>query len=780
MIYTTLFSNLKKAKFILLVVFFISAYSFSQVSSNSFSQNGQSINRINNLGTSTPTDFNSGAAVIDMGITPQTDNNALKPYGLVYTLVEAGIPVHWVIKDGKSFVDASNKEDHTDLEVVGTTTRLGNTSTGLKELKAGPFLIPAEFIDDAYTILEDWIDDYDGLTVYWNINDSYLQDVPVRGIITTFPNTVIYPKNGNINSNNDTDIEIGFYNRAGIPESSGIFRKGVPDDITECDQFYVLSHHSDPELNWDQDDVNIIFDFVESGKNVFLGCHDVSISENLTTSGGRAKDSLNFLSTTGLMPYGDTGDHPPIYEFVGPIHNKNFKSANVLYELAGTTASDPIMQFMGEIHDALDGNSEHVYLPRLGGAWRGTTTAGFYDPSHVDIPGNSPGKAAIMAYGKAYGLSNYGSVLYTGSHISSKNKGGNPEWVGEARLFGNFLLQSALELAPEITIPDLPNPPITVCSGEDLFLTALLNNVPAGDPSYLWEAEVVSGPGDPIIFTPNNTSLSTTLNFPVVSAQTVYKITFTLTIIPPGNCSNPIIAKYITSITLEPAPDAPTLDAEIAECDEGQTLDANDAVTIPPAPFNNLLSGDSPILTEVEQNTFTVEDQNNTLLASCTPEIIWYDAAVGGNPVANPTQTGVGSSTYWAETVGANCCVSLTRTQVILTLYDCAIDIEKEASPNDTQNCNAIAPGETIDYTFTVTNLGNVDISSIVVTDALLEAPNPVVAISGPTGDTGNDGVLGLIEVWIYTASYTVTQADIVNGQVDNTAEDSNSLRLCH
>ena len=51
---------------------------------------------------STLTDFNEGAAIIDMGISPQTTNNALKPYGLVHALVVEGIPVHWIIKIGRA------------------------------------------------------------------------------------------------------------------------------------------------------------------------------------------------------------------------------------------------------------------------------------------------------------------------------------------------------------------------------------------------------------------------------------------------------------------------------------------------------------------------------------------------------------------------------------------------------------------------------------------------------------------------------------------------------
>ncbi|MFC7356937.1 Ig-like domain-containing protein, partial [Jejudonia soesokkakensis] len=77
--------------------------------------------------------------------------------------------------------------------------------------------------------------------------------------------------------------------------------------------------------------------------------------------------------------------------------------------------------------------------------------------------------------------------------------------------------------------------------------------------------------------------------------------------------------------------------------------------------------------------------------------------------------------------------------------------------------------GDTIAYTFTVTNEGNVDLSNVTVTDPLLQAPNPVVTIAGPTGDDG-DGILQPTETWVYTADYAITQADINAGMVTNQA----------
>ncbi|MEM7087780.1 MAG: VWA domain-containing protein, partial [Bacteroidota bacterium] len=170
-----------------------------------------------------------------------------------------------------------------------------------------------------------------------------------------------------------------------------------------------------------------------------------------------------------------------------------------------------------------------------------------------------------------------------------------------------------------------------------------------------------------------------------------------------------------------------------------------------------------------------LDTQNpQTLTATATvlggQSVVWYDAATDGNLVPDPSWSSIGSVTYYAETVDDSTnCVSTTRIPVTLTLYDCAIQIEKTASPNDTQNCNTIAPGEDITYTFTVTNQGNVDITNVEVTDPLIDPVNP---IPGPaSGDANNNGILEVGETWIYTAVYTVVQADIINGQVDNTAE---------
>src|SRR5690606_25437092 len=85
---------------------------------------------------------------------------------------------------------------------------------------------------------------------------------------------------------------------------------------------------------------------------------------------------------------------------------------------------------------------------------------------------------------------------------------------------------------------------------------------------------------------------------------------------------------------------------------------------------------------------------------------------------------------------------------------------------NDENGNECTDVGETISYTFTVTNEGNVSLSNIVVDDPLLGGP-----LAGPaSGDTNGDGILDVTETWIYTGTYTITQADIDAGQVTNQA----------
>ncbi|WP_298329086.1 gliding motility-associated C-terminal domain-containing protein [uncultured Dokdonia sp.] len=79
---------------------------------------------------------------------------------------------------------------------------------------------------------------------------------------------------------------------------------------------------------------------------------------------------------------------------------------------------------------------------------------------------------------------------------------------------------------------------------------------------------------------------------------------------------------------------------------------------------------------------------------------------------------------------------------------------------------DGLQAGDIITYTFTLTNTGTTTVTNPVLTDQLLGG-----VIAGPdSGDVGNVSVLDVDEVWIYTATYALTQDDVDAGMVINTA----------
>ena len=122
----------------------------------------------------------------------------------------------------------------------------------------------------------------------------------------------------------------------------------------------------------------------------------------------------------------------------------------------------------------------------------------------------------------------------------------------------------------------------------------------------------------------------------------------------------------------------------------------------------------------------------------------------------------------YAETGTTPNCTA--ENSFLVTINNCGIQLEKIASPNNSQGCTPIAPGESITYTFNVSNpVGNAPINNVELRDPLIDPTNN--PLPGPvSGDTSNPGVLDAGETWVYTASFIITQQDIINGQVQNTA----------
>lgn len=92
--------------------------------------------------------------------------------------------------------------------------------------------------------------------------------------------------------------------------------------------------------------------------------------------------------------------------------------------------------------------------------------------------------------------------------------------------------------------------------------------------------------------------------------------------------------------------------------------------------------------------------------------------------------------------------------------------LKKQGVFNDENGDGIAQSGETISYTLTVKNTGDIDIYNLKVNDPLLGGD-----IAGlPSGDTNSNGVLNKNEEWVYTVTYVINQADIISKGVYNLA----------
>ncbi len=328
----------------------------------------------------------SGSFLVNMGVSPQTVGNGLKPYGMIYQIMkEHHVPVYWVINQTKS-------KDGIDLVHNGI------------QYRGGVFIIPANFrTTEVNETITAWV------------AQGVVGNASVTPIITDVYKKMYFAPRWTIEKYNGQLI-LPYFKNAGIP-ADAYGGDSISDwkdaaSIDDCDDIFVMPH-ADP--TWATHQALYYWNKNNKG-NIWAGCHGVSAMESLKSPDGTI--GMNFLTTNGLVP-----------------SNKHKKESTPPFSYSDPT--NPIMQFVGTLDGATLNGSERIFLPSLNSEWRSTTTTSVYDLTDRFIPSLSNGPGAVVAYGRAFGDATRGHIMYQSGHDLMES-GTVAEQVAAQRAFFNY------------------------------------------------------------------------------------------------------------------------------------------------------------------------------------------------------------------------------------------------------------------------------------------------------------------------------------------------------
>jgi uncharacterized repeat protein (TIGR01451 family) len=206
-----------------------------------------------------------------------------------------------------------------------------------------------------------------------------------------------------------------------------------------------------------------------------------------------------------------------------------------------------------------------------------------------------------------------------------------------------------------------------------------------------------------------------------------------------------------------PNPDiAITKTSNPTQAHDGDTITYNYTVTNPGnVPLSNVSVTDNRIGVVPYQSGDTDNDgrldTDETWIFTATYNVTTEDpSSLVNTAAASGTYAGAGTIVAWATAS-----VDILRP---------AIAIDKTAEPTQ------VYEGDTITYTYTVTNTGNTPLSDVSVTDDMIEE------VTYQSGDADEDEVLGVDETWVFTANYIINVED--NSPLVNTATVSGTDAL--
>jgi hypothetical protein len=444
------------------------------------------------------TTINPGSFIINMGISTQTVNNGLRPYGMVYDLIRNhNVPVLWVI-------NASKSKDGQDFFYRDTSYR------------GGTFIIPSQYINSTVR----------ARITHWR-GRGVVGRYMISSLTTNVTHTLINFPRWTLNNANRS-ISEDFFALAEIPSSAYDF--STPGSLGACNDLFVMPH-ADPTwsthgnlYNWNRN----------TRGSIWAGCHAVSVLEN-TINPGNTAQQMNFLSNRGLIDYNTHNNNGISNQPLKYLFNQSNYNGSPI----SASAADPVFQMIGAEDNAHANGSERVYIPvnSTGSGWRNTTKIGAYDSSHANVSSNPHGPAAMTLYGRAFGRDTFGYVMYQSGHNIGDDT--DPNNVAAVRQFFNFSFVTAMDKAPTINSFSITS---SIGNNQNYSLSISSSSPVRATLTYQWTSTFGGSFSNP-------TSASTTYTAP----SSFSSITGTITCVVTDQCGRKVfIAQPVNAIVLLP------------------------------------------------------------------------------------------------------------------------------------------------------------------------------------------------------------------------------------
>lgn len=355
---------------------------------------------------------------------------------------------------------------------------------------------------------------------------------------------------------------------------------------------------------------------------------------------------------------------------------------------------------------------------------------------------------------------------------------------------------------PELILSKTPSVSSGVAAGDLITYTYLLNNIGNTTINSIEVSDVHNGSGTLSAISCLNTSLlpassttctaSYTVTQTDINAGTAITNTATATGTPPtgSTLTNPTASASVTTATPVPALTITKTANDTTDVVVGQNItytyvvrntgnvtfdnvsvaDSHSGLGTSPNPSNEVLANNSGSSVNTTANDGNINQlapgDSVSLTASytVTQEDIDAGVAITNTATANGSpQTGVGfippNATVIVDPISQNGLIDIQKVAGAPT-----INLGADTALTD--------PLDTITYTLTAKNMGNVTLTNVIVSDTLLTVASTDCAVTSEGDTFNNDGsdTLDVGESVVCTVTYVLDQTDIDTGVRPNTA----------